>query len=114
MKRNTFVVVGIIIAVAVGALVTLQVLRDSWGLIEQRATLNLLATCDSFNASWDDIKRAVNTCQVVQGVQLHNLTVGAKLKDGRALCAKEPEIDAIFDEARAAHSRCGRTPIATE
>jgi hypothetical protein len=62
---------------------------------------------------WQAIRAALLDCRVVFVGQTHSLLVGATLKSGRKLVAREPRIDEIFDLLREAHCP-GPLSVATE
>lgn len=63
---------------------------------------------------WETIVKAIQNCEAMEVFQAHNLSVTAKLQDGRELSAVEPEIDAIMDIAAEAESKCGHIVKGTE
>lgn len=65
-------------------------------------------------ASWESVRQAVASCQVLEGFQAHSQTVSVLLSDGRLLCAKEPKIDDVLHELDAAESKCGDIPFRIE
>jgi hypothetical protein len=63
---------------------------------------------------WDEIKKAIEDCQVKEVFQSHSRDVVAKLKDGRELKSKERKIDDIIKVAQNAQPKCGKIIMATE
>jgi len=66
------------------------------------------------NSTWEQIKQAINNCEVESTFQSHALDVSAKLKNGTMLNAVEPKIDEIINIAAEAEGKCGRIRMATE
>lgn len=85
----------------------------------------LLAACSAGSAGetptklpdtvdWPTAVSLLQSGQVEQVVQLHNLTVTLTLKDGQQVKTVEPVIDAIFDEIQACGAPCSNIILATE
>ena len=66
------------------------------------------------DSTWEQIKQAINNCEVESTFQSHSLDVSAKLKNGTRLSAIEPKIDDIINIAVQAEGKCGRIRMATE
>ena len=66
------------------------------------------------NVSWNDIKAAVENCEVKSVMQTHSREVTAVLKDGRELKAIEENIDDIFNVIAENKNKCGDIIMATE
>lgn len=64
--------------------------------------------------SWDEAITILNSGDVTQVTQLHNLTVTLILKDGTHIVTKEPAIDDIWDEIRECGEPCEDIVLATE
>jgi hypothetical protein len=65
-------------------------------------------------SEWEEIKNAIENCEVKQVFQAHSKEVSAELKNGQKLFAVEPDIDDIIDLAVSAEPKCGRIIMATE
>jgi len=66
------------------------------------------------NSTWGMAVEAVNNCEVNEVFQTHREIVTLTLKNGNKLIATEPEIDDIFDIAKAVEYKCGKIIVATE
>jgi hypothetical protein len=66
------------------------------------------------NSTWEQALLAVNNCAVEKVFQMHSRIVTLALKNGNKLIAAEPKIDDIIAIVKAAESKCGEIPIATE
>ena len=64
--------------------------------------------------AWEDAVTLLQTGEVEQIVQLHNLSVTLYLKDGQRVETVEPVIDAIFDEVQQCGAPCSDIMMATE
>lgn len=64
--------------------------------------------------AWEDAVALLQTGEVEQVVQLHNLTVTLYLKDGQKTTTIEPTIDLIFDEIQNCGAPCSDIMLATE
>lgn len=63
---------------------------------------------------WPTAITLLQTGQVEQAMQAHNLTVTLTLKDGQQVTTIEPVIDAIFDEIQSCGAPCSNIILATE
>jgi hypothetical protein len=63
---------------------------------------------------WTTAVQILNTGDVEQVFQLHNLTVTLIMKDGQEVKTVEPVIDAIFDEVQNCGAPCSDIILATE
>lgn len=63
---------------------------------------------------WETAITILNSGEVEQVFQLHNLTVTLMLKDGQEVKTVEPRIDAIFDEVQKCGAPCSDIMLATE
>jgi len=65
-------------------------------------------------AAWENLKSAVENCQVKSLMQTHARRVSVELKSGGELAAIEPIIDDIIKAAVAVQKKCGQNQMATE
>lgn len=63
---------------------------------------------------WPTAITILQSGQVEQVMQQHNLTVTLMLKDGQQVKTVEPVIDAIFDEIQTCGAPCSKIILATE
>jgi len=63
---------------------------------------------------WPTAVELLNTGEVEQVFQLHNLTVTLIFKDGQQVTTVEPRIDAIFAEVQNCGKPCSNIILATE
>jgi hypothetical protein len=82
-----------------------------------------LAACSSLQADptplpdevdWPTAVEILNSGEVEQVVQLHNLTVTFLLKDGQEVKTVEPFIDEVFKEVERCGAACSNIILATE
>ena len=85
----------------------------------------LLAACGAGNqqniptplteeVDWPTAVELLNTGEVDQVVQLHNLSVTLIFKDGQQVKTVEPTIDEIFKEVELCGAPCSNLVLATE
>lgn len=63
---------------------------------------------------WNTVVEILNTGEVEQIFQLHNLQVTFLMKDGQEISTIEPSIDAIFQEVQKCGAPCSNIMLATE
>ncbi len=63
---------------------------------------------------WETAVEILNSGDVEQIYQLHNLEVGFTMKDGQEIKTIEPSIDAIFHEVDKCGTPCSNIMLATE
>ncbi len=68
----------------------------------------------SKKVDWDTAVEILNTGQVTQVTQLHNLQVTLTLEDGTQIETVEPFIDEIFNEVQLCGNPCSQIVLATE
>jgi len=66
------------------------------------------------NATWEELRYVIESCQANQVFQAHSLEVTIELKDRSTLTAVEPKIDDVFDVVNRARDKCGNIIVATE
>lgn len=85
-------------------------------------TVTLLIACGAEPAptpypgevDWETAVEILNTGEVEQVVQLHNLQVTFYMKDGQQIKTIEPSIDAIFQEVEKCGTPCSNIIRSTE
>jgi len=74
----------------------------------------ILSTSRPDEVNWTDALEILNSGQVSQIVQTHNLDVVLILKDGTQIKTTEPAIDEIFLEVGNCGTACAEILLATE
>lgn len=101
MAKKSIIIVATILLITTGIFIYLM-------------TTNNESNQSEINASWNESIEILNSGQVEEVFQEHNLEVTLILKNDTIIHTKEPKIDDIFDEVKKCGNQCDNIILSTE